>query len=159
MVVADRFHCTGIFLTSLTHNVIICLSISRYSSDNDTAIHCINFQVILVQTWWRHQMEAFSVLVALCEGNPPITGGFPSQRPVTRSFDLFFHLHLNKRLNKQRIAGDLRRQGANYDVTVIIYCTLYRKMVWCLNSFYLIIIQKPCSAWRVAYHSVLNETR
>ena len=29
------------------------------------------------------------------------TGEFPSQRPVTRSFDVFFDLHLNKRLDKQ----------------------------------------------------------
>ena len=29
------------------------------------------------------------------------TGEFPSQRPVTRSFDVFFDLRLNKRLSKQ----------------------------------------------------------
>ena len=34
-------------------------------------------------------------------GNSPVTGEFPSQRPVTRSFDIFFDLRLNKRLNKQ----------------------------------------------------------
>ena len=34
-------------------------------------------------------------------GNPPVTGGFPSQRPVTRSFDVYFDLRLNKRLSKQ----------------------------------------------------------
>ena len=48
-------------------------------------------------------METFSALLALCEGNPPVTGGFPSQRPVTRSFDIFFDLRLNKRLSKQSI--------------------------------------------------------
>ena len=31
-------------------------------------------------------VETFSALLAFCEGNPPVTGGFPSQRPVTRSF-------------------------------------------------------------------------
>ena len=46
-------------------------------------------------------METFSVLLALCEGNPLVTGGFPSQRPVTRSFEVFFDLPLNKRLGKQ----------------------------------------------------------
>ena len=46
-------------------------------------------------------METFSALLALCEGNPPVTGGFPSQRPVTRSFDVFFNLRLNKRSSKQ----------------------------------------------------------
>ena len=52
-------------------------------------------------TWWRHQMEIFSALLVLCEGNSPVTGEFPSQRPVTRSFDAFFDLLLNKQLSKQ----------------------------------------------------------
>ena len=47
--------------------------------------------------WWRHQMEIFSALLSLCAGNSPVTGEFPSQRPVTRSFDVFFHQCLNKR--------------------------------------------------------------
>ena len=34
-------------------------------------------------------------------GNSPITGEFPSHRPVTRSFGVFFDLRLNKRLSKQ----------------------------------------------------------
>ena len=46
-------------------------------------------------------MEAFSALLAICAGNWPITGEFPAQRPVTRSFDAFFDLRLNKRLSKQ----------------------------------------------------------
>ena len=39
--------------------------------------------------------EKNSILLALCEGNPPVTGGFPLQKPVTRSFDAFFDLRLN----------------------------------------------------------------
>ena len=50
--------------------------------------------------WWRYQMETFSALLALCEGNSQVTGEFPSQRPVTQSFDVLFDLRLNKRLNK-----------------------------------------------------------
>ena len=49
----------------------------------------------------RVQVETFSALQVLCVGNPPVTGGFPSQRPVTRGFDTFFDLHRNKRLSKQ----------------------------------------------------------
>ena len=52
-------------------------------------------------SWWRHQMETFSELLALCSGNSPVTGEFPAQRPVTRSFDVFFDLRPNKRLSKQ----------------------------------------------------------
>ena len=48
-------------------------------------------------SWWRHQIETFSALLALCAGNSPVTGEFPAQRPVTRSFDL----RLNKQLSKQ----------------------------------------------------------
>ena len=52
-------------------------------------------------TWWSHQMETFSALLALCAGNSPVTGEFPTQRPMTRSFDVFFDRRLNKRLSKQ----------------------------------------------------------
>ena len=48
-------------------------------------------------------MEIFSALLALSEGNPPVTGGFPLQRPVTRTVD----------------AGDLRRHRTHYDVIVM----------------------------------------
>ena len=51
--------------------------------------------------WWRHQMETFSASLALCAGNSPFTGEFPSQRPVTQSFDVFFDLRLTKWLCKQ----------------------------------------------------------
>ena len=50
---------------------------------------------------WRHQVEKFSALLALCDWNPSFTGGFPSKRPVTLSFEVFFYLRLNKRLSKQ----------------------------------------------------------
>ena len=56
---------------------------------------------ILRYSWWRHQMETFSALLAFRAGNSPVTGEFPAQRPVTRSFYGFFHLHLNRRLSKQ----------------------------------------------------------
>ena len=52
-------------------------------------------------SWWRHQMETFSALLAICAGNSSVPGEFPAQRPVTRSFDVFFDLRLNKRLSKQ----------------------------------------------------------
>ena len=46
-------------------------------------------------------METFCALLAICAGNSPAFGEFPAQRPVTRSFDVFFDLCLNKRLRKQ----------------------------------------------------------
>ena len=40
-------------------------------------------------------------VTGLCAGNSPVTSEFPAQRPVTRSFGVFFDLCLNKRLSKQ----------------------------------------------------------
>ena len=50
---------------------------------------------------WRHQIETFSALLAICAGNSPVTGEFPAQWPVTRSFDVIFDMRLNKQLRKQ----------------------------------------------------------
>ena len=63
-------------------------------------------------------METFSALLAICTGNSQVTGEFPAQGPVMRSFDVFFDLRLNKRLSKKWEAGDLRR--TYYDVTAMI---------------------------------------
>ena len=64
-------------------------------------------------------METFSALLAICAGNSPVPGEFPAQRPVTRSFDIFFDLRLNKRWKNNPQAGDLRRYPAHYDVTLM----------------------------------------
>ena len=55
---------------------------------------------------WIHIMmtssngNIFRVTGPLC-GEFTGPGEFPTQRPVTRSFDVFFDLRLNKRLSKQ----------------------------------------------------------
>ena len=67
-------------------------------------------------SWWRRQMETCSAFLARCAGNSPVTGEFPSQRPVTRSFDVSFHVFW---VNNHR-AGDLRGHRAHYDVIVMI---------------------------------------
>ena len=46
-------------------------------------------------------METFSALLAICAGNSPVPGEFHAQRPVTRSFDVFFDLRPSKQLSKQ----------------------------------------------------------
>ena len=43
-------------------------------------------------------MDTFAALLAICAGKSPVTGEFPEQRPVTRSFDVFFDLRLKKRV-------------------------------------------------------------
>ena len=78
-------------------------SYSSCSRDVDWMLVSFTMQTIvtLLYSWWRRKMEPFSALLAICARNSPVTGAFPVQRPVTRSFDVFFDLRLNKRLSKQ----------------------------------------------------------
>ena len=46
-------------------------------------------------------METFLASLAIWAGNSPVPSEFHAQRPVTRNFDVFFDLRLNKRLSKQ----------------------------------------------------------
>ena len=76
---------------------------------------------------WKH----FFVLLVLCEGNPPpVNEGFPSQRPVKRSFNIFY-LRINKRLKaNSRDDGASRHHRAHYDVTVNDLRNKKVSMIW-----------------------------
>ena len=63
-------------------------------------------QIEEFQNSWSRASDDFEkrralALLAICVGNSPVPSEFPAQRPVTRSFDVFFNLRLNKRLSKQ----------------------------------------------------------
>ena len=77
---------------------IYCITLVVAKAEYSQRVWSVQWLLI---TWWRHQMETFSALLAICAGNSPVTGEFPAQRPVTRSFDVFFNLRLNKRLSKR----------------------------------------------------------
>ena len=92
--------------------------------------------VVEVFSWWRHQMETFSASLALCAGNSPVSGEFPTQRSVMRSFGIDLRL-INGWVNN-REAGDLRRRRVHYDVIVMLYRegidVLPRQWVRCVKS-------------------------
>ena len=71
-------------------------------------------------SWRRHQMETFSVLLTICTGNSSVKCEFPTQRPVTWSFDVFFDLRLNKWLSKQSWCCDLRRHRGHHDASGMV---------------------------------------
>ena len=51
----------------------------------------------------------------------PLCGEFTTQRPVTRSFGVFFDLRLEKNVwVNNREAGDLKRYRAHYDAIVML---------------------------------------
>ena len=89
--------------------------------------HITSLRIPAIKITWPWDVSSiitFSASLPLCAGNSPVTGEFPSQRPVTRSFDVFFDLRLNKHLGKQSKAIYLKRHRAHYDVTVMRDCSL-----------------------------------
>ena len=87
---------------------VFCFVLTYHTFDSKNGIYTLNgFYTLggnvahILYSRWRHHMEAFSALLAICAGNSPVPGKFPAQRPVTQSFDVFFYLRLNKQLSKQ----------------------------------------------------------
>ena len=77
-------------------------------------------KAICKKSRWRHQMETFSALLAFCAGNSPVTDEFYTQRPVTRSFDVFFDRTWTNNWANNGDAGDLRRHRTHYDGSVMV---------------------------------------
>ena len=75
----------------------------------------------LLISWWRHQMETFSALLALCAGNSPVPVNSP-HRGQWRGALMFSFIYawINDWVNN-REAGDLRRQRGHYDV-IVMFC-------------------------------------
>ena len=100
---------------------------------------------------WRHRMETLvSALLALYAGNSPVTGEFPSQRPMTRSFDVFFDLRLNQRLKKTIVTP------VTWDTIALIMTLLYI-MILCVSWIeYNLPCKNSCPwCWRVRHVEAL----
>ena len=110
--------------------VLVCVCLSMYMLMVAILSSCRENILRLMFPWpalmishmmISHMMMASNgnlwALLALCEGNPPMTGGFPLQRPVTRSFN---DLRPNKHWANDGDAADLRRYRAYHDVSVMI---------------------------------------
>ena len=75
-------------------------------------------------TWWRHQMETFSAILAICAGNSPVPVNSPhkGQWHGTLMFSLIY-TRINGWVNTSE-AGDLIRHRAHYDVTLMMMIKL-----------------------------------
>ena len=76
-------------------------------------------------------------------GNSPVSGEFPAQRPVTRSFKSFFYLHLNKRLSKQSQVWWFETQSRS----LWRQCNVYMCFVSVSNTFIYINSSSPSAAY------------
>ena len=93
-----------------------------------------------LSSWWRHQMERISALLAICAGKSPVTGEFPAQRPVTRSFNFFLICAWIHGWVNNCEAGGLRRHHAHYDV-IVMYRLAWNELIWDLECVHFQISQ------------------
>ena len=112
-------------------------------------MYCIINYDSISRTWLHHQMETFSALMAICAGNSQVPGEFPSQRPVTRSSDVFFDLSLDKRLSKQSWGWWFEMLSH----PLWHHCNGERQskaQKWCVNTVFLVVIYRlviSCKKW------------
>ena len=88
------------------------------------------------RAWWRHQMETFSALLALGEGNQPVAGVLLSQRPVTMSFDVFLDLRLN------RDAGDFGGHRVHCPISNLTKFQLSNHLIFCTECDNIVLCGK-----------------
>ena len=92
--------------------------------DRNITAHDFNGMVRLVFStnylpWWRHQMETFSALLVLCAGNSLVTGEFPSQMPVTRTWchpDAHAHTRAHTCVLAYTCTSRWNTQNKSYDI-------------------------------------------
>ena len=95
-------------------------------------------------------METFSASLAICAGNSPVPAEFPTQRPVTRSFDVFFDLRPNKQLSKEwwgwwfgtQSCPLWRHNNAKVNFWIIRFCVV-SLLVWPSERFVQRLEQYP----------------
>ena len=73
---------------------------------------------LVIHSWWRHQMETFSTLLALFAGNSPVTGEFPhkGQWRGALIFSLIYAWTNGRTIHRDAVY--LRRHRADYDVAI-----------------------------------------
>ena len=121
--------CSGLLVILLsawkidTHKMLpshpsIGMNVAFYSQY--TIINWQWYNYLYFCSWWRHQMETFSALLALCAGNSPVPVNSPHKGQWRGA--LVFSLicaRINDWVNN-REAGDLRRHRGHYDVSVML---------------------------------------
>ena len=87
--------------------VVICVAVVR------SFISSLN-------AWWRHQMEAFSALLAICAGihRSPVNTPHKGQWRGALMFPLI-RVWINGWVNNREV-GDLKRQLPHYDVIIMV---------------------------------------
>ena len=103
----SEWHLDSTYITVISYNAAVssllmswCSRVSKY------------FFGVIILAWWISPHLKYVSCVGF-SNYTIITGKFPAQRPVTRSFDIFFDLR--NRWANNGDGGDLRHNRAHYD--------------------------------------------
>ena len=137
---------------SLMSSWINCLTNSWVSSD----LRCHNTHVMSLQSITITIMTTSSNgnifrITGHLWGNPPVTGGLPSQSPVTQHFDVSFDLCLNKCWTNSQVAIDLR----HCETHVVSLQSIPITTEYCCNAVDWLLIQQnkaPSLHWIYWFH-------
>ena len=100
------------------YNMVDCL----YNTHDWQCMAALWGQVI---SWWRYQMETFSTLLSLCEGNPPVIGGSPHKGQWSRVLMFSLICAWTNNWTNNQDAGDFKCYHAYYDITVMMVDCLH----------------------------------
>ena len=76
------------------------------------------------KTWWHHQMETFSALLAFCVGNSRWPVNSPQKGQWSRALMFSLICAWTDSWANNGDAGDLRRYRVHYDIIVMKLCTI-----------------------------------
>ena len=107
-------------------------------------LHIMSCHCSMMTSWNGNIFPVTGHLCGEFTGEFPRTDEYPTQRPVTLSFDVFFDLHLNKRLSKQSWGWWFDMQS----------CPLWRRR----NAFTSVLFVDVISSWYlwVALHYIVR---
>ena len=71
--------------------------------------------------WWRYDMGTLSTLLALCEGNPLVTSGFPSQTASNAELFYFFFFVSLKLLQAEEVVEQIIKLPDIWAATVLMW--------------------------------------
>ena len=113
-------------LTCLCVLLGICKTNPAFMHTIGLMLRAINTSSTDQDTWWRHQMETFSALLAIYAGNSPVTGEFSAQRPVTLICSLPAKIWIYYAISSMKIC-EMYRKGCS--VTSCLWMFL-KLIIW-----------------------------
>ena len=102
----------------------------------------------LTRSWWRHDMDMLSTLLAFCEEN--------LHQSLGNSFDIFVVVSLNMLLNKWSSCSDLTLHGAYVSSMQMRWYHFHGRLSWRPWKWYHLICTEIINIWCMILMEIVN---